>query len=118
MKPDYHFDVPRLTPQIVELLKRFDIVPQRPALAKRLGMDEKLLNRFLVSEGTSFTALVLAERVRRAKELLPDSRFSMAEIICKCGLKPKSVKYFNQTFRNATGMLPNAYRNQTLLLKD
>ena len=112
MKPDKHRW--RLVPKVEQLLRASEIVPRRPVLAKELEMDEKLLSWFLAKEHTSFQALVLAERVRRAKVLLPDSRLSMAEIICKCGLNPKSVQYFNETFRHSTGMLPNAYRKQNL----
>tara|TARA_R100000781_G_scaffold60632_1_gene38771 strand:- start:2916 stop:3335 length:420 start_codon:yes stop_codon:yes gene_type:complete len=134
MKPDYHFDLKesqetfdshealrqlKNTRWVVEavkaLLTRSTPIPKRPAVAKALNLDEKLLSRFLAEEKSSFTALTIQERVRRSKILLTDPSIPVPQIMQECGLKPTSRAYYNSIFRYHTGMLPNAYRTQSII---
>lgn len=80
----------------------------RAMVAARLGMPERTLGRRLHEAGTTFQALLDDGRADMAKQLLHDSRASIARISASMGYKGPTV--FTRAFRRWTGMTPREYR--------
>ncbi|HEX4020394.1 MAG TPA: AlkA N-terminal domain-containing protein [Acidobacteriaceae bacterium] len=81
-------------------------------LAERLGLGERQLRRlFLQHLGASPIAVAQTRRVLFAKQLIHESRMSMAEIALAAGFG--SVRRFNETFRALFQRPPSALRRKT-----
>jgi len=79
------------------------------ALADRLGVGERQLRRlFRQHLGASPIAVAQTRRVLLAKQLLHETRLSMAEVAMAAGFG--SVRRFNETFRGLFGRPPAALR--------
>ncbi len=78
-------------------------------LAERLGMGERQLRR-LFSEhlGASPMAVAQTRRVLFAKQLLHDSSLSITQVALASGYR--SVRRFNEAFRNGSGKSPTELR--------
>ena len=63
---------------------------------------------FKKEEGTNFLEYLINIRVNKAKELLKDSTFSIAEVARKIGYK--DTRYFTVLFKRITGITPKEFR--------
>jgi AraC-like DNA-binding protein len=80
-------------------------------LAQRHGCTPRCIQRLLESEGTSFTELVLTQRLARAHRLLIDPRRSddkITSIALDAGFS--DLSYFNRSFRQRYGDTPSGIR--------
>ena len=81
-------------------------------LAERLGVGGRQLRRLFQRHlGASPIAVAQTRRVLFAKQLLHDTRLSMAEVALASGFG--SVRRFNETFRKLFGRPPGALRRKT-----
>lgn len=83
-------------------------VPQMEALARRLGMSKRTLQRRLGEEGLSFHGLVDEARRELAEGLLVQSDYSLAEVAFLTGFSEQSA--FNRAFRRWRDTTPATYR--------
>lgn len=90
----------------VALARGDDTTPN--AVAKRLAMSHRTLQRRLEDEGTSFRALRDDARRERALERLADASFTLGEIAAEMGFA--DIGAFHKAFRRWTGTSPHAYR--------
>lgn len=83
--------------------------PTMHALAKKLGLSPRTLNRrFHQATGTSPQAWLQRMRIHQAKELLRHSNLSVSEVGWQVG--QQDVSHFGKLFRQHVGMTPGAYR--------
>jgi AraC-like DNA-binding protein len=84
--------------------------PSASALARRLRLGTRTLQRRLEGHGISFTQLL--EQVRRdvALEALRDERLPLAEVAQRAGFA--DLASFSRAFRRWLGQAPGAYRRQ------
>src|SRR5262249_45147064 len=81
-------------------------------LAERLGVGGRQLRRLFQRHlGASPIAVAQTRRVLFAKQLLPDTRLSMAEVALAAGFG--SVRRFNETFRGLFARPPSALRRKS-----
>lgn len=85
-----------------------DGVPRVPAVARRLGLSERTLQRRLGEEGLSFQKLVDEARRELAEGLLVQSDYSLAEVAFLSGFSEQSA--FNRAFKRWMNQTPAAYR--------
>lgn len=85
-------------------------VPQAAAMARDMGMSERTFFRRLAGEGTSFRDLVREAQIRLARELLENSRCTIAEIAFLTGFSEQST--FGRAFKRAVGATPAQYRSE------
>lgn len=85
-----------------------DGVPKMPAIARRMGMSERTLQRRLSEEGLSFQALVDSARRDLAEGLLMQSDYSLAEVAFLTGFSEQSA--FTRAFKRWSSQTPAAYR--------
>jgi len=85
--------------------------PKLAAIARRLGMGERTLQRRLSQEGLSFQRLVDEARRALAEGLLVQSDYSLAEVAFLTGFSEQSA--FTRAFRRWTSRTPAAFREQT-----
>jgi AraC-like DNA-binding protein len=81
------------------------------ALARRHDISTSYIKKLLAAEGTSFTELVLQQRLRRANRLLLDPRWKhrpVRDIAEAAGFG--DLSYFNRAFRKAHGRTPSELR--------
>jgi len=80
-------------------------------LANRARMSKRTLSRrFVETTGTSPLDWITALRVRRAKDLLETTTFSMEEIADQCGFG--SAATLRHHFRARVNLSPNGYRTR------
>ncbi|MGI3186287.1 AraC family transcriptional regulator [Nioella aestuarii] len=84
-------------------------IPKMPAIARRLGMSERTLQRRLSDEGLSFQALVDSARRELAEGLLLQSDYSLAEVAFLTGFSEQSA--FTRAFKRWSDQTPAAYRD-------
>jgi AraC-like DNA-binding protein len=83
------------------------------ALAARHGCTPRFIQRMFETDGTTFTAYVLAQRLARAHDVLKDpSRRAekITAVALDCGFG--DVSYFNRVFRRRYGTAPSDVRAQ------
>jgi AraC-like DNA-binding protein len=78
-------------------------------VSRHLGLRPRDLQRRLEEEGSSFSAVVQAERMRLAERNLPNGRFSMTEISQILGFAAPSA--FSRWFSQHFGSSPSAWRS-------
>jgi len=83
-------------------------VPKLAAVAGRMGLSERTLQRHLGQEGLSFQDLVDAARLDLAEGLLARSDYALAEIAFLTGFSEQSA--FTRAFRRWRNETPAAYR--------
>jgi AraC family transcriptional regulator of adaptative response / DNA-3-methyladenine glycosylase II len=82
------------------------------AVAMRLGIGERQLRRLFQQHlGASPIAVAQTRRILFAKQLIHETRMSMAEVAMAAGFG--SVRRFNETFRRLYGRPPSALRRQS-----
>jgi AraC-like DNA-binding protein len=81
------------------------------ALAPRHGCTPRFVQRLFETEGTTFTAYLLAQRLARAHRMLTDPRRAgdkISTIALDAGFA--DISYFNRAFRQLYGDTPSAMR--------
>ncbi|MBL8937001.1 MAG: AraC family transcriptional regulator ligand-binding domain-containing protein [Archangium sp.] len=84
--------------------------PSLAAVAKRLHVGDRTLQRRLSSEGLSFATLLAQVRRERAERLLEASELSVTEVAKQVGYV--DVPAFVRAFRGWTGTTPGAFRER------
>ena len=84
------------------------LVAPVPAVARRLGLSERTLQRRLGEERLSFQKLVDEARRELAEGLLVQSDYSLAEVAFLSGFSEQSA--FNRAFKRWMNQTPAAYR--------
>ena len=86
--------------------------PRIEAIARRLGMSSRTLQRRLADQHCAYAELV--ERARRglATDLLREGRYGLAEIAFLCGYSDQST--FSRAFRRWEGKTPASFRRASL----
>jgi len=80
--------------------------------AAHFRISRRLLQKMLQEMETSFTEIVIAERLERAAVLLGSSRAAVSQVAYRCGFN--DVSHFNHLFKRTYGMSPSAYRVSTV----
>lgn len=97
---------PRVRQAIEEQLPQGE--PDPEAIARRLAVSLRSLQRKLAEEGTSFAALLDETRSALARSYLDEDRYSVSEITYLLGFA--GVSAFSHAFKRWTGSSPSAYR--------
>jgi AraC-like DNA-binding protein len=82
-------------------------------VARRLGMPSRTVQHMLAKAGESFSQIVMAARLRRARVYLLDPIYAdlpVADIAFRCGFL--DVSSFYRAFRAAYGITPKSLREQ------
>ena len=87
-----------------------DGAPTLPALARRLGMSGRTLQRRLRDEGTTYHQVLIEFRRDAAPALLRDGRLAVSEVAYLLGYGDPSS--FQRAFRQAFGMSPRDFRRR------
>jgi AraC-like DNA-binding protein len=82
--------------------------PSASALARRLRMSVRTLNRSLAAEGTTYRKLLDQLRCDLATRHLADDRVSISEVAFLLGFS--DISAFHRAFRRWTGRTPAAFR--------
>ncbi|MBQ2705159.1 MAG: helix-turn-helix transcriptional regulator [Clostridia bacterium] len=86
------------------------------SLANYLGISEVYLRRlFRANCGTTPKQFILDARVRKAKQMLTESRCSVTDIAEQCGFG--SVYHFCRAFKKDSGLTPTEYAEQNIIYK-
>lgn len=80
-------------------------------VAEKLYTSESLTKKKLQDENTSFSKILLASRMARAKTLLELKKMPLTVIAEKCGYS--STSYFINTFRQYYGVTPHQYSHRS-----
>lgn len=99
---------PRVRQAIEEQLPQGE--PDPEAIARRLAVSLRSLQRKLADEGTSFAALLDETRSTLARSYLDEDRYSVSEITYLLGFA--GVSAFSHAFKRWTGSSPSAYRRK------
>ncbi len=81
--------------------------PTKPAVARRLAMSPRNLQRHLAGEGTSFKTLLNESRAVLARHYLDQGRVPVTEIAFVLGFA--DVSAFSRAFKRWTGLSPSEY---------
>ena len=84
-----------------------DGAPTKTALARRLAMSPRNLQRRLAEEGTSFKALLNDARASLARSYVTEARLSVTEIAFVLGFADTAT--FSRAFKRWTGLSPRRY---------
>jgi len=84
-----------------------DGAPSKSAIARRLGMSARNLQRHLAAEGTSFSELLNEARGNLARNYVEEGRLSVTEIAFILGFADTST--FSRAFKRWTGLSPRDY---------
>lgn len=103
-------DAPRLSEHVLREIAQSlsDGAPKADAIARRLGLSERTLQRRLREEGSSFHQLSEAARRDLAKTLLAEQSYALAEVAFLTGFSEQSA--FTRAFKRWTAQTPAAYR--------
>ncbi len=105
---------PKTTASLVAAALR-DALAERPSLdavARRLAMSERTLQRRLLDERTSFLDVLDAVRETRARELLREPARSLVEVADDLGFADLAT--FCRAFKRWTGEPPGTFRRRRL----
>jgi len=95
-----------------EMLSAFpDGAPSKQAIARKLGMSPRNLQRYLAAEGTSFKDLMNKARVALARNYVEERRLSITEIAFVLGFADTST--FSRAFKRWTGLSPRDYSKRS-----
>lgn len=96
---------PQVQQALVESLPNGE--PSKQAIAQRLAMSPRNLQRRLEAEGTSFKELLNQARLSLARSYLDEGRLPVTEIAFMLGFADTSA--FSRAFKRWTGKSPRAY---------
>jgi len=85
--------------------------PSKAAVARRLGMSPRTLQRHLDDEQTSFKEMLNDARLRLARDYLDAGRLPLTEIAFMLGFADSSA--FSRAFKRWTGHAPSEYAART-----
>ncbi|MGJ3231324.1 MAG: AraC family transcriptional regulator ligand-binding domain-containing protein [Oceanicaulis sp.] len=97
---------PRVRRAVAKVLS--DGVPTLSAIASKLGIGSRTLQRRLTEQGHSFQSVVDAARHDLAKRLLSETDYTLAEIAFLTGFAEQSG--FTRAFKRWAGRTPRSYR--------
>lgn len=104
-----HHGPTRRALQLLQENYRRRITPEETAAS--CGMTRRRLDQsFRQHLGRSFSAQHALLRLTRAKELLLDTPMTAADVAAETGFN--TPQYFNECFREATGLTPRKFRLQ------
>jgi YesN/AraC family two-component response regulator len=99
-----------ITTAIDEINERYAELFGVCELAESLQVNKSyLIRRFNRETGISPGQYLQSVRIARAKELLPNPRYSLEVIAVLCGYS--CANYFCKVFKKETGETPTGYRN-------
>ncbi|HRN54590.1 MAG TPA: AraC family transcriptional regulator ligand-binding domain-containing protein [Gemmatimonadaceae bacterium] len=84
--------------------------PRSADVARRLAMSARTMARRLGEAGTSFSAVVEAERIERATRLLADARLTSAQVAVLLGYAEPAP--FHRAFKRWMGVAPAEWRRR------
>ena len=85
-------------------------------LAQQLGISEVYLRKLFASHyNTSPKQYILDCRIKKAKQILVDTSFSITAIAAECGFQ--SLYHFCRTFKNRTGLTPTQFADNNKVFK-
>jgi AraC-like DNA-binding protein len=84
-----------------------DGAPSKQAIARRLGMSPRSLQRHLAAEGTSFKEVLSEARIDLARSYLAGGRASVTDVAFVLGFADTST--FSRAFKRWTGTSPSEY---------
>jgi AraC-like DNA-binding protein len=85
-----------------------------PALvARALRMSSRQVHALFEPSGTTFSRFLMAERIRRALQMLADQRVIVSDVAFRCGFE--SLPTFYRAFKIITGTSPRESRSQITL---
>lgn len=87
-----------------------DGAPTKTALARRLAMSPRTLQRRLADEGTSFKALLNDARASLARSYVGEGRLSVTEVAFVLGFADTAT--FSRAFKRWTGLSPRRYASR------
>lgn len=93
----------------LELIR--EATPRREAVADRMSISTRTLDRRLSEAGLTWQALVDGIRAQLAVEYLNDASLTIADIAHRLGFS--EIRSFQRRFRLWTGLTPSAYRQQS-----
>ena len=103
-----------VTKYIVENIQSPEL--SNTCLARQLGISEVYLRKlFSVHYNITPKQYVLDIRIRKAKQMLRDTPFTIAAIAEACGFA--SVYHFCRAFKQRTGATPTQYANENRIFK-
>lgn len=82
--------------------------PNKPQIARRLGMSERTLHRRLAEHGETFQAIANRAQREAAESLLATGDSSLADVAFLTGFSDQSA--FTRAFKGWTGQTPLAFR--------
>ena len=85
--------------------------PSAPAVASKLGLEPRKLNRLLRREGTNFIRLLEDAQYESAQQLLRDSALPVLSVAWSLGYADASA--FSRAFRRWSGLTPTEWRQAT-----
>lgn len=88
-----------------------DGAPAKTAIARKLGMSARNLQRHLAAEGTSFKDLLATARADLARTYVEEGRLSVTEIAFMLGFADTSA--FSRAFKRWTGTSPRGWAART-----
>ncbi|MBY8965133.1 AraC family transcriptional regulator ligand-binding domain-containing protein [Algiphilus sp. NNCM1] len=100
----------RYTEAVRNRLLESAVMPDLPALAQRMYLTERTLQRRLRAEGVSFSQVLREARRERAEQLLSESRASMEQIATTLGFGDAVA--FSHAFKSWTGQSPLRWRRK------
>ena len=93
----------------------FDPALQMGQLAEKAGVSEVYFRRlFRQAYGVAPKQYILEIRLRRARQLLAESRMPIGAVAAECGFA--SLYHFSRAFHAAEGLSPSEYRAQAAAL--
>ena len=92
-------------------LDMLDHLPRLHAVARKLNLSERTLQRRLAEQGASFTTLLQTAQQREACHLLMHGDLSVTEIAGRLGYA--DAGHFSRAFKRWTGLSPTRWRAQS-----
>ena len=108
---------PRDTVGAVEALIRLGIYSSDTGMdrvAHQLQLGERTVRRRLAAAGTTYREMVLKSKMRRARELLSETKLPITRIATQLGYSDPS--HFGRAFRKFTGLSPREARSTKIVL--
>lgn len=91
-------------------LEMFETVPELSAVAGRMNISTRSLQRKLTLEGCSFRELLSRVRYRTARSLIQDTQLSITQIAHKLGYT--DTANFSRAFKSWSGYQPSEYQRR------